>query len=77
MVRCFRKGVNFFGIMSRRSRSLVRIGRKTETLQDKTGYLTERVWSHRALVANLALRIPGLLHRLFLPLGLHQTIRSG
>ena len=48
MVRCFRKGVNFFGITSRPARgSLVRKHRKTETLQDKSGYLTKRVSSDR------------------------------
>ena len=54
MVRCFRKRVNFFGIMSRPVRgSLVRKHRKTETLQVKSGYLTER---SRLIPAMLTLR---------------------
>jgi len=53
MVRCFRKGVNLLELSATTPRSLVRKHRKTETLLDKTGYLTERVWVlTRAIVAN-------------------------
>jgi hypothetical protein len=55
MVRCFRKGVKFFGIMRRPARgALVRKDRKTETLQDKSGYLTERVSPDPKCISQLA-----------------------